>query len=130
MPAPNTLLQLQLSYWKEFSRQRNTLQAHDKEDKQLSFVSTSFDTRRKEANIIIPNYLCINDIYQSSCSPEDHLVVKSWVKKVHLPRKIPDLEIHKGAIGNVIFIDLVGTFQKEGLVGGHFVKHHLLKERR
>ena len=59
-------------------------------------------------------------------SPWRSSQTKSGFKKVHLPRKTPYLEIHKEGIRNVIFVSLDGPFQKEGLVGWHFMKHHLL----
>ncbi len=73
-------------------------------------------------------YLCIDDKYQGPSSSENHLIVKGWIKKVHLSREVPDLEIDKGAAGDVIFIDLVGALEKQGLIGGHLMKHHLISQ--
>jgi len=73
-------------------------------------------------------HLCIDDKYQGPSSSENHLVVKGRIKKIHLSRKVPDLEVDKGTAGDVIFVYLVGALQKEGLIGGHLMKHHLIKD--
>lgn len=75
-------------------------------------------------------YLSIDDKYQSPRSSEDHLIVKGGVKEVDLAREIPDLEVDKRAAGDVVLVDLVGALQKQGLIGRHFVKHHLKSELR
>ena len=41
--------------------------------------------------------------------------------------KIPDGELDETAVGNVILLNLVGGFQEQRLVRGHFVEHHFLK---
>lgn len=71
-------------------------------------------------------YLGVDDKYQRSCSPEDHLIVKCRVKKVNLSWEVPNLEVNKGAIGHVFPTDLVGAFQEQRFVGRHFVKDNFL----
>lgn len=75
-----------------------------------------------------PFHLCIDDKYQGPGSSENHLVVKGGIKEVDLSRKVPDLKVDEGAAGDVIFVDLVGALQKEGLIGGHLMKDHLIIE--
>lgn len=70
-------------------------------------------------------HLSINDKYQSPRSSEDHLVVEGGVEEIHLAWKVPDLEVDEGAAGDVVFVDLVGAFQEQGLIGRHFVENHL-----
>lgn len=70
-------------------------------------------------------HLCINDKYQSSGSSEYHLIIKGWVEEINLAREVPNLEIDKGAAGDVILVDLVGAFQEQGFIWRHFVEHHL-----
>lgn len=70
-------------------------------------------------------HLSIDDENKGSCSSENHLVVKRRVKEVHLTRKVPNLEVDKGAAGNVVLVDLVGALQEQGFIGGHFVEHDL-----
>lgn len=71
-------------------------------------------------------YLGVDDKYQRSCSPEDHLIVKGRVKKVNLSWEVPNLKINKGAIGNVFPADLVCALQEQCFVGRHFVKNNFL----
>lgn len=58
-----------------------------------------------------PN-LSVNDKNQSTGSPEDHLTVKRGVEEVHLAREVPDLEVDKGAAGDVVLVDFVGALQE------------------
>lgn len=74
-------------------------------------------------------YLSINDKYKSSCASEDHFVIESGVKKVHLTRKVPDLKIDEGATGDVILVDFVGALQEQRLIRRHLVKHHLTRDK-
>lgn len=71
------------------------------------------------------SHLSINDKYQSARSLEDHLTVKRGVQEVHLARKVPDLEVDKGAAGDVVLVDFVGALQEQRLVGGHLVENNL-----
>lgn len=73
-------------------------------------------------------HLSIDDKYQSPSSSEDHLVVEGGVEEVHLTREVPNLEVDKGAAGDVVLVDLVGALQEQGLIGRHFVEHHLKSE--
>lgn len=73
-------------------------------------------------------YLCINDKYQCAGSSEDHLIIKGRVKKVYLTRKVPDLKVDKRAAGDVILVDFIRALQKQGLIGGHLMKHDLRRE--
>lgn len=70
-------------------------------------------------------YLSINDENQCTGAPENHLVVKSRVEKVHLTRKVPYVKVDEGAARDVVLVDLVGALQKERLIRGHLMKHHL-----
>lgn len=74
-------------------------------------------------------YLGVDDKDQCSCSPEDHLVVERRVKKVDLPWEVPDLEVDKGAVGDILPADLVGALQEQRLTRGHFVKDNFLYGR-
>lgn len=74
-------------------------------------------------------YLGVDDEYQRSRSPEDHLVVERRVKEVDLPREVPNLEVNEGAVGDVFPADLVGALQEQRLAGGHLVEDHLLNGR-
>lgn len=70
-------------------------------------------------------YLCIDDKYQRASSSEDHLIIKGRVKKVYLTRKVPDLKVDKRAAGEIILVDFICALQKQGLIGGHLMKHDL-----
>lgn len=74
-------------------------------------------------------YLGVDDKDQRSCAPEDHLVVKGRVKKVNLSWEVPDLEVDKGAVGDIFPADLIGAFQEQGLTRGHLVKDNFLYGR-
>lgn len=74
--------------------------------------------------IAVP-HLSVDDKYQSPRPSEDHLVVEGWVEEVNLTREVPNLEVDEGAAGDVVLVDLVGTFKEQGLIGRHFVEHHL-----
>lgn len=71
-------------------------------------------------------WLWVNDKYQCSCSPEDHLIVKCRVKKVNLSWEVPNLKIDKGAVGNIFPAYLVSALQEQCFVGRHFVKDNFL----
>lgn len=73
-------------------------------------------------------YLGINDKYQRAGSSEDHLIIEGGIKKVYLTRKVPDLKVDKRAAGDVILVDFICALQKQGLVGGHLMKHDLRRE--
>lgn len=73
-------------------------------------------------------HLSIDDEYQGPGSSEDHLIVKGGVKEVDLAGEVPDLEVDERAAGDVVFVDLVGTLQEQGLIGRHFVENHLKSE--
>lgn len=73
----------------------------------------------------LPAHLSIDDKDQRSRSLEDHLAVKRGVEEVHLAGEVPDLEVDKGAAGDVVLVDFVGAFEEQGLVGRHLVEHNL-----
>ena len=73
-------------------------------------------------------HLSIDDEYQSPSSSEDHLIVEGRVEEIDLTWEVPNLEVDKGAAGDVVLVDLVGALQKQGLIGRHFVEHHLKRE--
>lgn len=73
-------------------------------------------------------YLSIDDKYQSPGSSEDHLIVEGGVEEVDLTWEVPNLEVDKRAAGDVVLVDLVGALQEQGLIGRHFVEHHLKTE--
>lgn len=56
--------------------------------------------------------LGVNDKNQSSSSAEDHLAVERRVEEVHLAREVPDLEVDKGAAGDIVLVNLVGALQE------------------
>lgn len=70
-------------------------------------------------------HLSINDENQRAGAPENHLVIECRVEKVHLPRKVPYVKVHKGTARDVVLADLVGALQEERLIRGHLMKHHL-----
>lgn len=73
-------------------------------------------------------HLSIDDKYQSPSSSEDHLVVEGGVEEVNLAWEVPNLEVDEWAAGDVVLVDLVGALQEQGLIGRHFVEHHLKNE--
>lgn len=79
--------------------------------------------KKKKKNL--PAHLSIDDKDQRSSSLEDHLTVKRGVKEVHLTGEVPDLEVHKGATGDVVLVDFIGAFQEQGLIRRHLVENNL-----
>lgn len=47
----------------------------------------------------------------------DHLAVEGRVEEVHLSGEIPDLELDERGAGYVVFVDFVGAFEKQSLIG-------------
>lgn len=93
------------------------------EDNRTGFFSWPVSQRANRPFCFL--HLSINDEYQSPGSSEDHRVVEGGVEEVHLTWEVPDLEVDKGAAGDVVLVDLVGALQKQGLVGRHFVENDL-----
>lgn len=70
---------------------------------------SSADRVQRVNRLVCFLHLSIDDKYQSPGSSEDHCVVEGGVKEVHLTWEVPDLEVDKGAAGDVVLVDLVGA---------------------
>lgn len=56
--------------------------------------------------------LYVNDKDYTSALAENHVRIEVWIKIINLAREIPDLELDKAVVVNVVLDDLVGRLQE------------------
>ena len=72
------------------------------------------------------SHLRIDDENKSAASAEDNLRIERGIERIDLAGKIPDLELHEGAVGDVVTHDLTRTLQKQSLVRRHLMEDDLM----
>jgi len=70
--------------------------------------------------------LGIDDKDQGSTASKDHVRIKGRLEEVNLAGEVPDLELHKAGVVDVVLHDLTGRLQEERLVRRHLVEDHFL----